>query len=170
MRRIGVLLPAAADDPEFQSPRRGVPAGAAAIGLDRSAATCGSTPAGRTANADRHSQTRGGIGRARAGRHPGPWRLDRGAVAAGDPHRADRVPGRRRSGRRRLRREPGAAGRQRHRLHDVRIQHGREMAGAAQADRAGRDASGGPSGSHPRLRGSASLPPSRPWRRRSGWR
>ena len=34
----------------------------------------------------------------------------------------------------------------------VRIQHGREMAGTAQADRAGRDASGGPSGSHPRLR------------------
>ena len=34
----------------------------------------------------------------------------------------------------------------------VRIQHGREMAGAAQADRARRDASGGPSRSHPRLR------------------
>ena len=47
------------------------------------------------------------------------WRLSsRGAVAAGDPHRADRVhAGRHRSGRRRLRREPGAAGRQRHRLH-----------------------------------------------------
>ena len=45
-----------------------------------------------------------------------PWRLGRGAVAAGDPHRADRVRGRRRSGRRRLRREPGAAGRQRHRF------------------------------------------------------
>ena len=53
----------------------------------------------------------------------------------------------RRSGRRRLRREPGAAGRQRHRLHPVRIQLEREMAGAAQGDRAGRDASGGPSGS-----------------------
>ena len=71
-----------------------------------------------TSQCRRHSQTRGGIGRARAGRHPGPWRLDRGAVAAGDPHRADRVPGRRRSGRRRLRRQPGAAGRQRHRFHD----------------------------------------------------
>ena len=68
------------------------------------------------------------------------------AVAAGDPHRADRVRDRRRSGRRRLRRQPGAAGRQRHRLHAVRIQHEREMAGAAQADRAGHDAGGGPSG------------------------
>ena len=77
---------------------------------------------------------------------------DRGAVAAGDPHRADRVRDRRRSGRRRLRRQPGAAGRQRHRLHAVRIQLEREMAGAAQADRAGRDASGGPSGSRHSLR------------------
>ena len=37
------------------------------------------------------SQLRGGIGRARAGRHPRLWRRDRGAVAAGHPHRADRV-------------------------------------------------------------------------------
>ena len=118
----------------------------------------------------RHSQIRGGIGRARAGRHPGRWRRDRGAVAAGDPHRADRVRGRRRSGRRRLRRQPGAAGRQRHRFHAVRIRHEREMAGAAQADRAGRDASGGPSGSRHSLPGSASSARSRPWRRRSGWR
>ena len=47
---------------------------------------------------------------------------------------------------------------------------GGKMAGAAQADRAERDASGGPSGRHPRLRDQRSLPPSRPWRRRSGWR
>ena len=46
MRRIGVLMHAAADDPECAGPHRGVPAGAAAIGLDRSAATCGSTSAG----------------------------------------------------------------------------------------------------------------------------
>ena len=44
---------------------------------------------------------------------------DRGGAAAGDPHRADRVPGRRRSGRRRLRRQLGAAGRQRHRVSSV---------------------------------------------------
>ena len=41
-----------------------------------------------------------------------------------------------RSGRRRLRREPGAAGRQHHRLYAVRIRPEREMAGAAQGDRA----------------------------------
>ena len=45
-----------------------------------------------------------------------------------------------------------------------------EMAGTAQADRAGRDAGGGPSGSRQNRRASASSPPSRPWRRRSGWR
>ena len=38
------------------------------------------------------------------------------------------------------------------------------------ADRAGRDASGGPSGSRHHLPASASSAPSRPWRRRSGWR
>ena len=95
---------------------------------------------------------------------------DRGAVAAGDPHRADRV---------RVVTDPVGAG-----FVDslarpggnatgfmtVRIQPEREMAGAAQGDRAGRDASGGPSGSRHTRRDSASSPPSRPWRRRSGWR
>ena len=38
-----------------------------------------------------------------------------------------------------------AAGRQRHRLYDVRIQFEREMAGTAQGNRAGCDASGDPS-------------------------
>ena len=75
----------------------------------------------------------------------------RGAIAAGDPHRADRVHARHRSGRRRLRRQLGAAGRERHRFHVIRIQHSREMAGAAQADCAGRDASGGPSRCQPSL-------------------
>ena len=51
-----------------------------------------------------------------------------------------------------------------------RIQHQRKMAGAAQRDRAGRDARGGPSGCHTKALQSASLPRSRPWRRRSGWR
>ena len=48
-----------------------------------------------------------------------------------------------------IRRQPGAPGRQRHRFHGFRIQHQREMAGAAQADRTKRDAGGGFSGSHP---------------------
>ena len=79
-------------------------------------------------------------------RHPDRWQRDRGAVASGNPHRADRVRTGPRSGRRWLRRYPGAARRQCHRLYPVRIRHQREMAGITQRDRAGRDASGGPSG------------------------
>ncbi len=40
------------------------------------------------------------------------------------------------------------ARRQRHRFYNLRIRDQREMAGAAQRDRAGRDTGGGPSGSH----------------------
>ena len=116
MRRIGVLMPLGRGRSGITSSHRGVPAGPAANWAGPTAATCGSTIAGPRAMPT-HSQIRGGIGRARAGRHPGRWQRRRGAVAAGDPHRADRVRGRRRSGRRRLRREPGAAGRQRHRLY-----------------------------------------------------
>src|SRR5262249_23945170 len=72
----------------------------------------------------RHPQTRSRIGRAHAGRHPRPWRLDRPAATAGDPQRADRLSGRRRSSRRRHRRQSGATGWQHHRFHDFRIQHG----------------------------------------------
>ena len=71
----------------------------------------------------RNSQTCGRVGRARAGRHSSTWDLDRRAVAAGDAHRAGRVPDHGRSSRRRVRRQPGAAGRQRHRFHAFRIQH-----------------------------------------------
>ena len=67
-----------------------------------SATTCGSTPAGRRPMPTKFVK-RGGIGRARPGRHPRPWRLVRQAAATGDPHRADRLPDCRRSGRRRVR-------------------------------------------------------------------
>ena len=147
MRRIGVLMPCAADDPEASGPRRGVPAGAAAIGLDRRPQRADRLPLGRR-QCRRHSQIRGGIGRARAGRHPGHWQRGRRAVAAGDPHRADRV---RRSSPIRsapasstsLARPGGNA------TGFTPFEYGieREMAGAAQGDRARRDASGGPSGS-----------------------
>ena len=98
------------------------------------------------------AQIRGGVGRARAGRHPGHWQL--GVVPLLQATRTIPIVfvTCRRSGRRRLRRKPGAAGRQRHRVHLVRIRHQREMAGAAQRDRARRDASGGPSGSGHRRR------------------
>ena len=85
------------------------------------------------------------------------WR-SRGQLVAGDTHRADRVCPRPRSGRRRLRRQSVAAGRQRYRLYAVRIQFERKMAGTAQADRAGRDAGGGPSRPRNNRPGSASSP------------
>ena len=84
----------------------------------------------------------------RAGRHSGLWRHGCGGVAAGDPHRANRVHADPRSGRCWLRRKLGAAGRQCHRVYHLRIRHQREMAGAAQGDSAGRDPSGCPSRSH----------------------
>ena len=136
MRRIGVLIASAADDRAIAGPHRGVPAGLAAIGLDRRPQRADRHALGHD-QSRRHSQTRGGIGRARAGRHPGCyWHRNRGAVATGDPHRADRVRGGHRPGRRRFRREPGTAGRQRDWVHDFRIRHERKMAGAAQRDRA----------------------------------
>ena len=52
---------------------------------------------------------------------------------------------RRRSGRRRFCRQPGAAGRQRHRIYSNRIRHRRKMDGVAQGDCAEHDTSGGPS-------------------------
>jgi hypothetical protein len=67
---------------------------------------------------------------------PGRYKRSGIGLATGDPHHPDRVRGCRRSSRRRLRRDAGAAGRQCHRLYPVRIFHGREMAGAAQGDRA----------------------------------
>ncbi len=51
-----------------------------------------------------------------------------------------------------IRRQPGAAERPRHRLHHVRIRDQREMAGAAQTDRARRDAGRGAARSQPTFR------------------
>ena len=116
MRRIGVLMRLAADDPEAQARIAAFLQGLQELGwtVGRNVRIDTRWAAG---DADRHAQIRGGIGRARAGCHPGQWPRDRGGVAAGDPHRADRVRDCHRSGRRRLRRQPGAAGRQRHRLY-----------------------------------------------------
>ena len=115
MRRIGVLMTLRRRRSGMTDPPRGVPAGAAAIGLDR-----------RPQRADRHRWAAGNADDIR--RYAAELvalapdvilaQAPRGcrAVAAGDPHRADRVRDRRRSGRRRLCRQPGAAGRQRHRF------------------------------------------------------
>ena len=76
-----------------------------------------------------NSQARGRAGRTGSGRHCYGRRCRDDAAAAGDAHHTDCVQQCRRPGRCRLRQEHGAAGRQRHRLHSVRIQLEREMAG-----------------------------------------
>ena len=115
MRRIGVLMPAAADDRDAQDR-----VAAFLQGLQQSGWSVGRNVRIEyrwgTGDARRDAHERGGTDRARAGRHSGQWHRGHGAAAAGDPYRADRVCGRRRSGRRRLCRQPGAARRQRHRI------------------------------------------------------
>src|SRR5262245_52139225 len=123
-------------------PQRSVIAGAAGIGVDRWPQRADRLPLGRR-QCRAHSQGRGGIGRARAGRPPGSGHLDPGAATAGDARCADRVRPRRRSGRRRLCREPRSPRREYHRIYQSGIRRQREMAGAAQAARAARHASGG---------------------------
>ena len=90
MRRVGVLMNLAADDPEGQA-RLTAFCGAAGIGLDRRPQFAHRLPLGR----GRHRTTaiRGGIGRARAGCDLGLWPADCGSVATGYPYRADRVRG-----------------------------------------------------------------------------
>ena len=142
VRRIGVLMNLAADDPEGQARVAAFMQGLQELGWTDRPQRAHRHPLGCW-RCRAHAQIRGRTGRARAD-----VILASGgtavAVAAGDPHRADRVRAGHRSGRRRLRRKPGAAGRQRHRLYAVRIWHGRKMAGAAQRDLAARVARGGP--------------------------
>jgi hypothetical protein len=60
----------------------GVPAGAGAIGMERRPKRAGRHPLGHCQRR-RRSQARGRNGCVRPRCHPGLWRLDRGAVAAG---------------------------------------------------------------------------------------
>ena len=157
-----------ADDPELQARLAAFLQGLQQAGLDRSAATCGSTSAGAAGDAATLAQICGGIGRARAGRYSGRWQRDRGALQQAtrtvpivfaivrDPVGAGFVDSLARPG-------GNATG-----FTSVRIRLERQMAGAAQGDRAARDARGGHSGSSIRPPGSASSAPSRPWRRRWG--
>ena len=104
MRRIGVLMDSTrADDPDMQARLAAFQQGLQQLGWTdgRNVRIDYRWAAG---DPDDLRKICGGIGRARAGRDPGRWQRGRGAVAAGDPRRADRVRGRRRSGRRWLRR------------------------------------------------------------------
>ena len=122
MRRIGVLMRLAADDAEGRARVAAFLQGLQRIGLDRRPQRARSIIAGRAGDDERMRRACGGIGRARARTSSWPiGSLDSGRLLQATTHRADRVRGGRRSGRRRLRREPGAAGRQCHRLHHFRI-------------------------------------------------
>ena len=73
MRRIGVLMSLAADDPEAQARVAAIRAGAAANWAGPIGRNVRIDTRWAAGDADRHSQIRGGIGRARTGRHPGLW-------------------------------------------------------------------------------------------------
>ena len=79
VRRVGVLLPATADDAEFQARMAAFQPGTGAVGLDHRPQRAHRHPLGHD-RCRRDLQARGGIGRARARRHPGPCRHDRGAL------------------------------------------------------------------------------------------
>ena len=90
MRRIGVLMPLAADDPEAQARLAAFLQALKELGWSD----------GRNVRIDYrwaggrwrpHAQRRGRTGRARAGRHPGHWQHRGRAIASGNPHRADRI-------------------------------------------------------------------------------
>ena len=93
MRRIGVLLPAAADDAEFQAWVGAFLQGLAVLGwtigrnvrIDTRWATANAADIRRHAAELVRSRRMSSL----------PMAIDRGGDAAGDPHRADRVPGRR---------------------------------------------------------------------------
>ena len=116
MRRIGVLMNLTADDPEGQARIAAFLQGLQQLGWTdgRNVRIDYRWAAG---DPDAFADTRRNWSRSRrtsflASATPSVARL-----LAGDPHRADRVRECRRSGRRRLRRKPGTAGRQRHRLY-----------------------------------------------------
>ena len=118
---------------------RALPAGVARVGLDRRPQRADRLPLG-CGRCRPLSHIRGGIGRARAGRHPGLCQPERGSVATNNSYRADRVRAGRGPGRGRLGRELSAPGGQRHRVYAVRIQPQRKMARTVQRDRAQPDA------------------------------
>ena len=141
MRRIGVLMNLASDDPEAQARHRGVRCTGCSNWAGPMATICASTFAGALA-------TRNGFRRYAAelvALAPDVILAASGAALAALLRATRIIPivfvGAARPGRCRFRCEPGTAGRQRHRLYLDRIRHEREMAGTAQADCAAHDTS-----------------------------
>ena len=153
VRRIGVLMPLAADDPEATPASRRFPEACRQLGWTD----------GRNLRID----IRWGGGDADRLRKnaaelvalaPDVILAAGGAAVAaapGDPHRADRIRAASSIRSARLRRKPRAAGRQRDRVYRFEYGIGDQMARAAQRARAQRDASGGSRRSGNTGRGSA---------------
>ena len=152
----------------ISGPRRGVPAGAGAIGLDHRPQRADRHPLGH-GQCRRNSQTRGGIGRARARRHPGPWRSTVGPLLqatrtvpivfpiVGDPVGAGLVDSLARPG-------GNATGFMtfEYSMSGKWLELLKQIAPGVTRVAVLRDPAKAPE--------PASLPSSRPWRRRSGWR
>jgi hypothetical protein len=102
MRRIGVLMTLAADDPEGQARLTAFVQGLQELGWTdgRNVQIDYRWPAG---DAERIRRYAAELARARAGHNPGRWRRRRTIVATGDPCDTDCVYANPRSGRRRLR-------------------------------------------------------------------
>ena len=169
VRRIGVLAGIAADDPDAQDHHVGVSASDCSSWAGPMAAICGSTIAGPWAIAESRKYAAELVALApdvilASGTSPlGPLLQATRTVPivfviVADPVGAGFVDSLSRPG-------GNATG-----FMQFEYELEREMAGAAQADRARRDAGGGPSGSRDDLPGSANSPSSSPWRRRSAWR
>ena len=147
VRRIGVLMAVAADDPEAQARIAAFLQGLQQLGwtVGRNVRIDYSLGRGRCR---RHSQIRGGIGRARAGRHPGHWQRRPWGRCYRRP-----APCRSCSRMSPTRSAPASstAWRGRAATPPAFMQFEYSISGKwlelLKADRAGRDASGGPSGS-----------------------
>src|SRR5262245_55552294 len=90
VRRIGVLLPAAADDAEFQARVGAFQQGLALLGwtIGRNVRIDSRWATANVAEIRRHAAELVALP---PRHHSGPWRHGRGGLAAGDPQRAGRV-------------------------------------------------------------------------------
>ena len=146
VRRIGILLPATADDPVFQARLAAFYQELALLGwsIGRNVRI---EPHWATANASeirKHAMELAELAPdviLATGDSTVPPLLQE------DTYDSNRFSAFRRSGRRRVRRQLGTPGRQCHRLYVVRVHYWWEMAGVAQRDRAKHHTSSGSSGS-----------------------
>ena len=142
VRRIGIILPAAADDPESQARLAAFHQGLALLGwtIGRNVRIDTRWATTDAAEIRRHAAELAALAPdvilAPAATTVGPLLQATRTVPIVFPGFVDPVG----AG---VVEEPGAAGRQRHRVHEFRIQHRWEMAGTAQGDCAAGDAGGG---------------------------